>query len=105
MKPILALAGCVLLFAVFATFSAADEKPAPPAPAAAAAPAAPAATPFDAVKSLAGTWESDKPQGGAPATIEFKVIANGSAVVETMLPGTAHEMVNMYHMDGEKLMM
>jgi hypothetical protein len=22
-----------------------------------------------------------------------------------MLPGTAHEMVNMYHLDGEKLMM
>gem|GEM_PF-362451 len=59
---------------------------------------------FDAIKALVGTWESTEkgPDGKAGVCI-FKLTANGSVVHETMLPGTAHEMVNMYHLDGDKL--
>mgnify|MGYP003352508404 CR=1 FL=1 len=31
------------------------------------------------------------------------VTAAGSAVVETIAPGTPHEMVTVYHLDGDKL--
>lgn len=37
--------------------------------------------------------------------MEFRVTATGSAVVETMFPGTPHEMTNMYSMDGADLYM
>lgn len=50
-------------------------------------------------KSLAGTWEGEM-QGGK-ATISYRVTAGGSAVEETIFAGTPHEMVTMYHMDGE----
>ena len=35
----------------------------------------------------------------------FEVSANGSVVMETMMPGTEHEMINMYHLDGDDLVM
>ena len=57
---------------------------------------------LDRVKSLAGTWEMSGPDGKT-ATIVFGVTAAGSAVREVMFPGTEHEMTNMYHMDGESL--
>lgn len=31
--------------------------------------------------------------------------AGGSVVLEDMFPGTPHEMVNMYHMDGSRLVL
>jgi hypothetical protein len=35
----------------------------------------------------------------------FKVTAGGSAVIETHLPGTEQEMVSVYHLDGNDLVM
>lgn len=65
-----------------------------------------AAKPFDTLKGLVGRWESAKPVEGMPtAAIEFKVSSNGSAIVETMFPGQQHEMLNMYVMDGDDLLM
>jgi hypothetical protein len=64
-----------------------------------------AAAGFDALRSLEGTWESDKPgHDGKPMILVFKVTANGSVVAETMFPGSQHEMLNTYHMDGDTLM-
>ena len=59
------------------------------------------------MKSLAGTWEGTHIMHGEkiPARIEYRVSSNGSTVVETMFPGTKHEMVNMYHDKGGKLAM
>ncbi len=37
--------------------------------------------------------------------IIYKVIAAGSAVEESMFPGTPHEMVTMYHTDGPDLLL
>ncbi len=52
-----------------------------------------------AMKALAGTWEGTHVMDGkeVPGKIEYKVSSNGSTVVETMFPGSPHEMVNVYH--------
>lgn len=58
---------------------------------------------FDQLKSLQGTWAGTTPDG--PMTVEYKVIANGSAVMETLFKGTPGEMVSMYYLDGDDLVM
>ena len=62
---------------------------------------------FDALKRLAGDWvEADK--DGKPTdklVSSFRVISAGSAVEETMFHGSDHEMVTMYHLDGDDLML
>jgi hypothetical protein len=57
---------------------------------------------FAKLKSLEGEW---KAEGDVPAVIKFRVTAAGSAVVEELFPGTEHEMVSVYHMDGAALKM
>ena len=70
---------------------------------------------FDRLASLAGTW-TGSPQGeGEEAEAEAKaagqvvheiqVSAAGTVIMETMNPGTEHEMINMYHRDGDDLML
>ena len=60
-----------------------------------------------AMKTLAGSWEGTHVMHGKeiPAKIEYKVSSNGSTVVETMFPGSQHEMVNVYHDKSGKLAM
>jgi len=58
---------------------------------------------FEAVAGLEGRWQMEGPDG--TAYIEFAVTAGGSAVRETMFPGTPYEMVNMYTLDGNGLAM
>lgn len=57
------------------------------------------------LRGLAGTWVGVAPpkEGGKPMTIVFKSTAMDSAVIETMFPGEEHEMVNMYHADGDSV--
>ena len=59
------------------------------------------------IKSLAGTWTGvmDHGQGPQPVTIDYRVTAAGSAVVETFNPGTPMEMVTVYHDQKGKLVM
>lgn len=59
------------------------------------------------MKGLAGTWKGSHLMQGKelPASVEYKVSSNGSTVVETMFPGTTHEMVNVYHDKAGKLAM
>jgi hypothetical protein len=59
------------------------------------------------MKALAGTWEGTHIMQGkeGPAKIEYKVSSNGSTVIETMFPGSPHEMVNVYHDKAGKLAM
>lgn len=61
---------------------------------------------MDRFARLAGRWEQDLDKDGkAEMTVEYKVTSGGSAVVETLFPGTAEEMTTMYHMDGDKIVM
>ena len=57
---------------------------------------------FEMVKGLAGTWKGTAQSGSEAvkeAAVEYKVTSNGSVVVETLFPGTPHEMVSIYHDD------
>jgi hypothetical protein len=68
----------------------------------------PAEAAFARLKGLAGTWNGKSPaeHGDVEGTTHvFRVSANGTVVMETMFPGTDHEMINMYHLDGDTLML
>lgn len=58
---------------------------------------------FDALAALEGTWTGE--MEGMELRHEFRVTSSGSAVRETMSPGQDHEMVNMYTLDGNSLVM
>lgn len=58
---------------------------------------------LDAVKSLEGTWSMPGPEGQEQVA-EFRVSSGGSVVRELMFPGQAHEMTNMYALDGDALL-
>src|SRR5258706_16398214 len=60
---------------------------------------------FERIKSLAGDWTGTPPaeMKGAPMDVRYRVTAGGNAVEETIMPGSDHEMVTMYHLDGDKL--
>ncbi|HKD99862.1 MAG TPA: hypothetical protein VKE69_02535 [Planctomycetota bacterium] len=59
---------------------------------------------FDAVKSLEGSWEMVG-EDGTKGVTEFRVTSAGSVVREVMFPGGDHEMTNMYHLDGNALVL
>jgi hypothetical protein len=62
---------------------------------------------FEALKGLAGDWvEIDK--DGKPTdklVSSIRVTSAGSTVQETLFPGSDHEMVTMYHLDGADLVL
>lgn len=58
---------------------------------------------FERLKGLAGDWQGG--DGKEKGTVQYRVVSNGSVVMETMQPGTHHEMVSMYHLDGDDLRM
>jgi len=68
---------------------------------------------FEQLKVLQGSWRGhseghDKDvEVETPAEVvhDFRVSAAGTVVMETMGPGTDHEMINMYHVDGEDLLL
>lgn len=59
---------------------------------------------FDRLASLSGTWQNLDDNGKPTGTVEFALSSNKSCVREIMFPGTAHEMTNMYTLDGPDLM-
>ena len=64
-------------------------------------PAAPTSSAnFMKLKSLVGSWEgtsTSQMHGEQPAKVDYKLTSGGSALVETLFPGTDHEMVSVYH--------
>ena len=69
-------------------------------------PSATAGAAFDKLKSLAGEWEGNMNEGGkqTPATTSFRVVSDGSALMNLLGPGTPQEMVTMFHMDNSDLL-
>ncbi|MFN7975926.1 MAG: hypothetical protein U0166_26925 [Acidobacteriota bacterium] len=61
---------------------------------------------FDKLKSLAGDWEvhGDAMEVAGPVA-SYRVTAGGTVVMETLMPGTEYEMITMYHMDGDDLLL
>jgi hypothetical protein len=72
-----------------------------------------AKTAFERIKTLADTaWKcevtgmhKDEEKHPSASSVTYKVTGAGSALVETQFPGTDHEMVSMYHLDGDDLRM
>jgi hypothetical protein len=62
---------------------------------------------FERMKQLAGAWEgtSDMGKEGEKVRVEYRLTSGGSAVVETLSPGSAEEMVSVYHDRKGKLAM
>jgi hypothetical protein len=62
---------------------------------------------FDMLKSLAGQWHGTATSGNQqfPVDVTYEVVSAGSAVMERLFKGTEHEMVTLYHRDGERLLL
>jgi hypothetical protein len=58
-------------------------------------------------KQLAGEWVGKGKHGDMEheARVVYKVTSGGTAVVETLDPGGAHEMVTVIHADGDALLL
>jgi len=84
------LAGIVLTSAAtFANSSRGDE------------PAAEAA--FARLKALAGQWEAEGREGHE--RLSYELIANGTALVERETAANRPEMLTVYHLDGNRLVL
>jgi hypothetical protein len=62
---------------------------------------------FAALKGLVGDWvkvgKDGKPTSEVVSSI--RLTSGGSAIQETLFPGSDHEMVTMYHLDGSELIL
>jgi hypothetical protein len=57
---------------------------------------------FDALKTLAGTWEMKMPDGKI-GTQSYKIVSDGSAILlDQNPPGEASNMITIFHPDGQK---
>ncbi|MCG3125750.1 MAG: hypothetical protein CHACPFDD_00576 [Phycisphaerae bacterium] len=84
------------------TSAAAQDSAARPARASSAKAA------FESIRKLAGQWEGtggDAGEPGNPMSISYRLTAGGATVVETLFRDTPHEMVTMYHLDGDALLL
>jgi hypothetical protein len=53
---------------------------------------------FERMKELTGVWEgtSNMAKDGEKVRVEYRLSSGGSSIVETLFPGTPHEMVSVY---------
>jgi hypothetical protein len=100
----IANAGRTLIVAALAASAAvALAAPAPPA-----AEAGTSSSAFERFKILAGEWvaaEDGEMSKKGDLVARYAVTAGGSALVETVFPGSPHEMVTVYHADGPDLVL
>jgi hypothetical protein len=68
-----------------------------------AASAVDAAAAFARLKALAGEWQGDTSAGKARLT--YEIVADGTAILEREWAERIPEMVTMYHLDGERLLL
>ena len=62
---------------------------------------------FDNVKALVGQWEGTTKMGDKDTlvTASYEMTAGGTAILERLFAGTPHEMVSVYHGDGNQVAM
>ena len=69
-------------------------------------PKATAAACFARIKSLSGDWyQKDQKSGKETLALRYRVTSGGNTVEEAEFPGAAHEMLTLYTMDGDKLVL
>ncbi|HET7105711.1 MAG TPA: hypothetical protein VFI38_02805 [Candidatus Acidoferrum sp.] len=66
-------------------------------------PAARTTPAFDQLKSLVGQWEGSTPDG-RKGNATYELISNGSVVMERLHPANEPEMVTMYSLDGDRIL-
>ncbi len=96
MKKIFILISAILVST--ATYAEMPEGWTPPKPSAE----------LQRMKALEGLWtvtEKTSEGGSKTTTIQYKVTSGGTAVTETIDPGTTHEMITVYHDKAGKLAM
>ncbi len=59
---------------------------------------------FDRMKALVGAWQGTTKDGKA-VKVTYTLVADGSAVMETLEPADESPMITMYHPDGSRVMM
>jgi hypothetical protein len=96
MKARTRLALCVFVSVAFASIAKADDT----------RPSASSAR-FDALKKRVGDWVEIGKDGNPTNRLvsSIRLTAAGNAVLETLFPGTDHEMVTVYHLDGDDLVL
>ena len=62
---------------------------------------------LDPIKKLAGDWVEIGKDGKSTGKVvsTYRVTAGGSAVEEVLFAGTPHEMITLYHLDGDDLVL
>jgi len=65
-------------------------------------PAARSTPAFDQLKSLAGEWEGTKTQG-FKVSLTYQVVSNGSVLMERLKSADESEMITMYSLDGDHI--
>jgi hypothetical protein len=62
---------------------------------------------FERIESLAGDWYVVDAEGRRTEKLvsRYRLTAGGSAVLETLFPGTENEMITLYHRDGEEVVL
>jgi hypothetical protein len=54
---------------------------------------------YERMRQLVGVWEGTSNMGkeGQPVKVDYRLTAGGSAIVETLFPGTREEMISVYY--------
>ncbi len=60
---------------------------------------------LEKIKSLSGDWIHTKGEQKGQVALSVRVIAGGSAVVQREFPGSPMEMITVYHLDGDDVML
>ncbi len=63
-----------------------------------------ARTAFDRLKALVGDWNG-KSQDGKPVHVSYQLFSDDSALLETIDHGGRAQMLTIYHLDGNNLML
>jgi hypothetical protein len=61
-------------------------------------------TAFNKLKTLVGNWDG-KSQDGKPVHVSYQLFSDDSALLERMDHGGRAQMISVYHLDGNQLMM
>jgi hypothetical protein len=104
MRTIIWLSGPALILALVVTaFAAPEQKNDNPATVVYDADSA-----FQFLQTMTGDWDrsgGDHDHGANSNLIKIRVSAAGSAIVETIFPGSETEMVTVYHRNGDDLLL
>ena len=60
---------------------------------------------LEALKALEGDWMGNPVGGGTGTAVRYAITAGGNTVVKTYSPGGKNEMLTIYHLDGNDLVL